>query len=75
MEQYKAVRQNGSIFNAMVLKNKGTNKVHYLSSIKIGECYLFDSTSTPHSSVRIPGQSPDGRKSIEVRFAVLEPRK
>lgn len=67
--------ENDERFHSMLLKNTGKqNGIKYFSSIGLGQCYIFDSTTTPHSAVPIAGQPTSGRRSVELRFVITEPK-
>ena len=74
LEPYTAQRRDKSHFPAQVAVEKGSLKnAKYLSALGKGRGILFDSTVTPHASSEIPGQSQNGRRSVELRFAIVAP--
>lgn len=75
LKPYTAMRRDTSTFPAQVAESSGPLKGHFLSSFGKGDCIIFDSTETPHTAVEIPGQSLNGRRSVELRFAIVKPKR
>lgn len=72
LERYTAVRRDGSQFKAQVGVSDKPLKAKYLSSLGGDKCVIFDGTQDPHTSVEKPEQGLQGRRSIELRFALVQ---